>query len=88
LFLILSPPKKLDSPVRAARQGGSRGGMPNRPSGSPAARARAQSQAENFAFPFRRIFWWGAQSQNVRQNFLRGRPSLAAAGGGQQFLLR
>jgi len=46
--------------------------MPSRPSGSPAARARAQSQAENFAFPFRRIFWWGAQSQNVRQNFLRG----------------
>ena len=56
--------------------------MPSRLSGSPAARASARSQAENFAIPFRRIFWWGARNQNIRQNFLRGRPPLAAAGGG------
>jgi DNA-binding XRE family transcriptional regulator len=56
--------------------------MPSRPSASPAARARARSRAENFAFPFRRIFWWGARNQNERQNFLRGRPPLAATDGG------
>ena len=49
---------------------------------NPAARTRARSRAENFAFPFRRIFWWGARNQNVRQNFLRGRPPLTAADGG------
>ena len=61
--------------ARARREEGVRGR-------NPAARALARSRAENFAFPFRRKNQACANQEKAKQNFLRGRPPLAVAGGG------